>query len=89
MTSLKWLADTFAGRKLDEITRATLYGFEMTRYRAGVSKPTIRRDLSCLSSVISSAVAWEWLNENPVRGYLKNRAIHGLKEAAAHPLPIP
>lgn len=82
-TSLRWLTETFAGMKLCDITRGPLYEFEQTRYRAGASKPTIRRDLACLSSLISSARSWGWIDDNPVPGYLSDRGKHGLKESAA------
>lgn len=80
--SLRWLSDVFAGTKLNDIGRAKLYEFEQTRYRNGASKPTIRRDLACLSSLISSARSWGWIDDNPVPGYLSDRGKHGLKEGA-------
>lgn len=82
MISLRWLAENFAGVKLSDITRGPLYEFEQSRYRAGAAKPTIRRDLACLSSVISSARSWGWIDDNPVPGYLSDRGKHGLKEGA-------
>ena len=83
MTSLRWLSEAFAGVKLPDITSGRLYEFEMTRYRGGVAKSTIRRDLACLSSLMSSAQGWEWIEINPVPSYLKARSKKGLKEGAA------
>src|SRR5262249_55077245 len=49
----------------------------------GVKPGTIRRDLACLSSMLTSAIDWEWIDDggNPVPGYLRRRAKRGLKEA--------
>ncbi len=79
--SLGWLAQQFDGVKLDEITTGRLYEFEQTRYRAGASKPTIRRDLACLSSLMTCAMTWEWIDVNPVPAYKKARVKKGLKES--------
>ena len=81
IVSLRRLADVFAGMALEDITSAALYEFEQARYRAGVSKPTIRRDLACLSSLMSSCQCWEWVTVNPVPAYTKVRSKKGLKES--------
>lgn len=84
--SLKNLAEHF-GRAgvawLDQITRAALSEFETARRTDGVRPGTIRRDLACLSSMLTSAIDWEWIEDggNPVPGYLRRRAKRGLKEA--------
>jgi integrase len=44
---------------------------------------TIRRDLACLSSLLTSAQDWEWIEINPVPGFLRRRAKRGLKEGEA------
>ena len=80
LVSLGQLAEIFEGKKLDEIGSALLYEFEQTRYRAGAAKPTIRRDLACLSSLLSFAMTLEWIAQNPVPAYLKARSKKGLKE---------
>ena len=80
-TSLAKLADVFEGRHLDEISSGILYEFEQSRYRSGTSKPTIRRDLSCLSSMLGFAMTLEWTDRNPVPAYKKARAKKGLKES--------
>lgn len=81
--SIKWLADKFGGMFVDQIGREQLSDFETWRRGMGASPPTIRRDLACLSSILTSCEEWEWLEEgkNIVPGYLKRRAKRGLKEA--------
>src|SRR5262249_52596963 len=83
LVSLGKLADHFEGVQLHEITRGRLYEFEMARTRQGVAKPPIRRDLAWLSALMSCAVAWEWIDVNPVPAYKKSRVKSGLKEGAA------
>lgn len=80
--SLHWLAEHFAGKFLDQITRDELAEFEGWR-RATASAPTVRRDLACLSSMMTSCEDWDWIEEdsNPVPGFLKRRTRRGLKEA--------
>lgn len=82
-TSLKHLALHFGGRGLHQITSAELSGFETKRRTDGVRAGTIRRDLACLSSMLTSAIDWEWIEDagNPVPSYLRRRAKRGLKEA--------
>ncbi len=82
LTSLVKLSETFGDKKLDEISSGTLYEFEQMRYRGGAAKPTIRRDLACLSSLISFANTLEWIDINPVPAYMKARSKKGLKESA-------
>lgn len=81
--SLKNLAPTFGNKMLHEISSAELSGFETRRRTDGVTSSTIRRDLACLSSLMTSAVDWEWLTANSVPAYLKRRAKRGLKEGQA------
>lgn len=83
--SLKWLADRFDGKFLDEIGREELSGFESWRRGLGASNPTIRRDLACLSSVFTFCEDREWIDDgkNPVPGFMRRRARRGLKEAPA------
>jgi len=81
--SLKQLAGHFGGMTLNQIRSATLSEFETARRDGGASAGTIRRDLACLSSMLTSAEDWEWIEDgaNPVRSYLKRRARRGLREA--------
>jgi integrase/recombinase XerD len=89
MVSLGQLIPYFEGARLDEIASGKLYEFEQGRYRGGdgkrsVSKATIRRDLACLSALMSHATLLEWITINPVPAYLKGRAKKGLKESEPH-----
>jgi integrase len=79
--SLKNLAPHFGGKTLDQIGTAALSEFETARRNDGVRAGTIRRDLSCLSSLVTSSVMWEWLGVNPVPSYLRSRSKRGLKES--------
>lgn len=79
-TSLKHLDEHFGGKMLHQVTSAEMSDFETKRRAVGVSNSTIRRDLACLSSLMSSAIDWEWVDANPVPAYLKRRAKRGLKE---------
>jgi integrase len=81
--SLKHLAEHFGGKTLAGIGTAAMSEFETKRRSAGVSTSTVRRDLACLSSLMTSAVDWEWLDANPVPAFLRRRAKRGLKEGAA------
>jgi integrase len=85
ITSLKNLAANFDGKTLDQIKSAQLYEFESKRRTDGVTASTIRRDLACLSSIFTSAIDWEWIDDgsNPVPSYMRRRAKRGLKEAPA------
>lgn len=91
-TSLKALSEVFEPLHLDEITRDKLSEFETLRRsqkakrrKVHTAAPTIRRDLACLSSLLTSCEEWDWIPEgsNPVPGYLRRRAKRGLKEAPA------
>jgi integrase len=81
--SLKNLAEHFGTMTLDQITKVTLNEFEVKRRSAGKASGTIRRDFACLSSLMTSAMDWEWIEDgaNPVPSYLRRRAKRGLKEA--------
>ncbi|MPZ58476.1 MAG: tyrosine-type recombinase/integrase [Rhizobiales bacterium] len=81
--SLKTLAPHFGGKTLDQIRSAELAAFEAARRGDGVAPGTIRRDLACLSSLMTSATDWEWIVDgcNPVPSYMRRRAKRGLKEA--------
>lgn len=80
--SLKHLSEHFGGITLDQIGSAELSSFEGRRRTAGVTGSTIRRDLACLSSLLTSCIDWEWIENNPVPAYLRRRAKRGLKEGA-------
>jgi integrase len=78
--SLKHLSEHFGAITLDQIGSAELSSFEGKRRSTGVTASTIRRDLACLSSLLTSCIDWEWLENNPVPAYLRRRAKRGLKE---------
>lgn len=82
--SLKQLVRTFAGKTIESIGSAELSEFETLRRTDGVTASSIRRDLACLSSMLTSAVDWEWIDVNPVPAYLKRRARRGLREGSPH-----
>lgn len=81
--SLKHLSEHFAGKMLHQITKGELSTFETKRRSQGVTPGTIRRDLACLSSLLSSCEDWDWLDEggNFIPAYLRRRAKRGLREA--------
>jgi integrase len=81
--SLKALGRSFDGLMLHQITTATLMDFETVRRSEGASAPTIRRDLACLSAMLSYCEEWEWIDDgkNIVPAYLRRRRRRGLKEA--------
>jgi integrase len=83
--SLKHLSEHFAGKMLRQITKAELADFETKRRTDGVRAGTIRRDLACLSSMLTSCEEWEWIDDgaNFIPAYMKRRAKRGLKEAPA------
>lgn len=80
-SSLKNLGPHFKDLYLDQITSASLSDFESARRMEGVSPPTIRRDLACLSSIFGCCEIWEWADVNPVPVYMRRRRRMGLKEA--------
>jgi hypothetical protein len=79
--SLKNLAEHFGGKTLVQITSAELSSVETARRADGVTPATIRRDFAFLSSILRSAIEWEWLDDgaNPVPPYLHRRARHMLQ----------
>jgi integrase len=81
--SIMHLIDAMGGVNLHDIGKAVLSDFETKRRTEGVSAPTIRRDLACLSSIMGHAVDWEWIEVNPVPAYLRQRRRKGLREAPA------
>jgi integrase len=81
--SLKHLSEHFGDKLLDRITSGELSSFETKRRGQGVAPGTIRRDLACLSSLLTSCEDWEWIDGggNLVPAYLRRRAKRGLKES--------
>lgn len=79
--SLTALGGILEGLMLDQITSAKLSEFEQARREKGVSSPSIRRDLACLSSMFGCCMEWEWSTVNPVPAYFRSRRKRGLREA--------
>ena len=78
---LRHLSEHFGTMTLDQITSAALSDFETKRRLQGLSPSTIRLDLRCLSSMLTSCVDWEWIDANIVPAFLHRRAKRGLKES--------
>jgi integrase len=68
---MRQLAPMFDGLHLDEITRGRLADFVSARLRAGAKGATVRRDLAMFSCLCSCAVAWDYIDANPVRQFSK------------------
>lgn len=69
----KVLLRMFRGKYIDEINKTTLAEFVRRRRREGVTDSTIRRDLACLSSALTCAVHWDWIDQNVVKAMDKRR----------------
>jgi integrase len=80
--SIEHLHRHFQGMPLAKITASTLMDFERKR-RQEVKAPTVRRDLSVLSSIFVMAQLWEWAETNPVRPFMEARGKMGLTEGEA------
>jgi integrase len=76
-TSDRMCRPILGGRHLDDIDRRLLGELVSARKARGISDTAIRRDLAFLSSMCTSAVAWGWLDTNPVTSFNKRT----LKEA--------
>jgi integrase/recombinase XerD len=61
----------FGSLYLDEITRGRLADYASCRMKAGVKGATVRRDLATLSCLCSCAVAWDYIDANPVKQFSK------------------
>jgi integrase/recombinase XerD len=56
---------------LDEISRSRLADYASARMRAGVKGATVRRDLAAMSCLCACAVAWDFIDTNPVTQFSK------------------
>jgi integrase/recombinase XerD len=70
-TSFRQLAATFGTLYLDEITRGRLADYASARMKGGTKGATVRRDLATLSCLCSCAVAWDYIDANPVKQFSK------------------
>ena len=57
----------FGDLYVDQITVRTVAKFVSHRKRRGISNRTIQNDLTALSSLMRSCVAWGWIEANPVK----------------------
>ena len=66
LVSIRQMADHFGELRVTEIDAASISGY--ISLRSGVAtNATIRRDLTALSRLLSSCMAWGWLQSNPAR----------------------
>lgn len=81
--SARMLTPHFEGKFLDEIGTSLMSGYEGIRRAGGAASPTIRRDLSCLSSMFTHVIIdLEWCELNPVPVFMKRQKRRGrLKES--------
>lgn len=79
--SCQWLDEALGDMLLLDISTMHLKEFETRRRSQGALPPTVRRDLSTLSSVFGYAMENEWIDVNPVTPFLKQRRKRGLKES--------
>lgn len=68
LTSIAALDAEFGDAALPDITPARIARF-IGRRAGTVSNATIRRDLTALSRLLSAAIAWGWIAENPARTF--------------------
>lgn len=81
--SLQNLSRVMDGKNIQQVSTGLLSEFETMRRTEGASAPTIRRDLACLSCLMSYCEEWEWIEDgkNIVPAYMRRRRRKGLKEA--------
>jgi len=82
-TSIKQLMRVFEGVSILKIGTNQMIEFEDLRSRDGVVNASIRRDLVCLSSILSHCIEQQWLLQNPVGAHLKRAKKRGLRESDA------
>jgi len=63
---LKHLCLFFGNRPLSQITPRDVEAYKASRLQAGMSKPTVDRELSVLRHLFNTAMEWKQHNENPV-----------------------
>lgn len=76
VTSIGQLRPHLQGKYIDEIDKVVVADIVSARKAQAVSGATINRDLACLSSILSSAVEWGWIDANVMLTIRKK----GLKE---------
>ena len=60
--------DFLANKPMSEITEWSIVKWRTGRIKEGVSPKTVNRDITALKGVLSKAVAWGTLQENPLAG---------------------
>jgi integrase/recombinase XerD len=77
LVSSRQLHPHFSELYLDEIDRRRISRMVSDRVKLGATNATIRRDLTALSTMLSCAIGWGWIEENPAkafdRGIIKER----------------
>ena len=68
LTSIRQIVDTLGDKPVDVITASTIAEYASRRSRIA-SNATIRRDLTALSRLLASCVAWGYRSDNPARVY--------------------
>jgi len=66
LVSIRQMSDHFGALRVTEIDAAAISGYISSR-SGKATNATIRRDLTALSRLLSSCVAWGWLQNNPAR----------------------
>jgi integrase/recombinase XerD len=66
LVSIGQMAEQFGDLRITEIDAAAVSGY-ISKRSGSASNATIRRDLTALSRLLSSCVAWGWLQSNPAR----------------------
>lgn len=87
-TSFSQLSAVFDSLYLDEMTRTRLADYASDRMKAGVKGVTVRRDLATLSCLCSCAVAWDYIETNPV-GQFSKRHIRESPPRTTYPTAEP
>lgn len=72
--SLKHLSKTFDGKMLSEINPLTIAGYKKTRLEEGAGPATLNRELSCLRTMLSTALSLGKLQRLPFRFGKKKKA---------------
>lgn len=82
--SLDNLSRIMDGKSIQDVRTALLADFVKMRREDGASGSTIRRDLTCLSLVMSYCEEWEWIEDgsNIVPAFMRRMRRRGLKEGA-------
>lgn len=76
-TSARKMQNHFETLYLDEINKSKISEYITYRKREKVSDTTIRRDLACLSSMLTCAVNWDFIEFNPVKNFDKRSVKEG------------